>query len=101
MSTGRGSYTKGSFSNCWAVAGLKRKFRTKHKLLSLDSTIIPLCLAAFDWAHYQRTKGAVKLPMLLDHDGYLPCFAVMTKGKVADIKVAKQIELCRGNDARV
>ena len=78
------------------AAGLKRKFRFKHKLLSLDSTIIPLCLAAFDWAHYKRTKGAVKLHMLLDHDGYLPSFAVMTEGKVADIKVAKQLSFAAG-----
>ena len=27
---------------------LKRKFRFKHKLLSLDSTVIPLCLSVFD-----------------------------------------------------
>ena len=38
----------------------KRSFRFKHKLLSLDSTVIPLCLSVFDWAHYKRTKGAVK-----------------------------------------
>src|SRR5450631_2156115 len=69
--------------------GHKRKFRFRHKLLSLDSTVIPLCLATFDWAHYKRAKGAVKLHMVLDHDGYLPSFAVMTEGKTADITVAK------------
>jgi hypothetical protein len=67
----------------------KRKFRFKHKLLSLDSTVIPLCLAVFDWAHYKRAKGAVKLHMVLDHDGYLPSYAVMTAGKTADITAAK------------
>lgn len=67
----------------------KRKFRFKHKLLSLDSTVIPLCLAVFDWAHYKRAKGAVKLHMVLDHDGYLPSYAVMTEGKTADITAAK------------
>ena len=30
---------------------------------------------------YQRTKGAVKLHLILDHDGYLPCFAVVTEGR--------------------
>jgi hypothetical protein len=69
----------------------KRKFRFKHKLLSLDSTVIPLCLAAFDWAHYKRAKGAVKLHMVLDHDGYLPSYAVMTEGKTADITAAKRM----------
>ena len=67
-----------------------RKFRFKHKLLSLDSTMIPVCLSLFDWALYRRAKGAVKIHMLLDHDGYLPQFAVITDGKTPDITVARQ-----------
>jgi hypothetical protein len=70
----------------------KRKFRFKNKLISMDSTIIDLCLSMFDWAHYRRTKGAVKLHLLLDHDGYLPSFAVITEGKTADLRVAKQFK---------
>lgn len=35
----------------------KRSFRFKHKLLSLDSIVIPLCLSVFDWAQYTRAKG--------------------------------------------
>jgi len=77
-------------ASCQAEAKLlKRKFRFKHKLLSLDSTVIPLCLSVFDWAQYKRTKGAVKLHMVLDHDGYLPSYAVLTDGKTADITAAK------------
>jgi hypothetical protein len=68
----------------------KRKFRFKNKLVSLDSTIIVLSLGIFDWAHYRRTKGAVKLHLLLDHDGYLPSFAVITEGNVSDINIAWQ-----------
>jgi hypothetical protein len=68
---------------------LKRKFQFRHKLLSLDSTVIPLCLSVFDWARYKRAKGAVKLHMVLDHDGYLPGYAVMTDGRTADITAAK------------
>jgi len=70
---------------------LNRKFRFKHKLLSLDSTVIPLCLSLFDWAHYKRAKGAVKLHMVLDHDGYLPSYAVITDGRTADITAAKSM----------
>ncbi|MES1147257.1 MAG: IS4 family transposase [bacterium] len=69
----------------------KRKFRFRHKLLSLDSTVIPLCLSVFDWARYKRAKGAVKLHMILDHDGYLPNYAVVTDGKTADITAAKRM----------
>lgn len=73
------------------AAAKKRKFRFKHKLLSLDSSVIPLCLSVFDWAHYKRAKGAVKLHMVLDHEGYLPSFAVITDGKTGDVTVAKEM----------
>jgi hypothetical protein len=74
----------------------KKKFRFKNKLVSLDSTVIDLCLSMYDWAKYQRTKGAVKLHLVLDHDGYLPCFGLITDGKVADVKAAWQIDFAPG-----
>jgi hypothetical protein len=70
----------------------KRKFRFKNKLISLDSTIIDLCLSMYDWARFRRAKGAVKLHLLLDHDGYLPRFAIVTEGKTHDIQVARQFK---------
>jgi len=70
----------------------KRKFRFKNKLISMDSSIVDLCLEIFDWAHYRRTKGAIKLHLLLDHDGYLPSFAIITEGKVPDVKMAWQFQ---------
>ena len=70
----------------------KRKFRFKNKLVSLDSSTIDLCLEMFDWAHFRRAKGALKLHLLLDHDGYLPAFAIITEGKVSDIKIAWQFQ---------
>lgn len=69
----------------------QRKFRFKHKLLSIDGTMIDLCLSMFDWAAYKRAKGAVKLHLVLDHDGYLPCYAVLTDGKGSETAVAKSI----------
>jgi hypothetical protein len=68
----------------------KREFRFKNKLISMDSTIIDLCLSMFDWARFRQTKGAIKLHLLLDHDGYLPSFAVITEGKTSDLQVARQ-----------
>jgi Domain of unknown function (DUF4372)/Transposase DDE domain len=82
---------------CQAEAkGRKRRFRFRHKLLSLDSSVIPLCLSAFDWAQYKRAKGAVKLHLVLDHDGYLPSYAVLTEGKTADITAARQMPFAPG-----
>jgi len=75
-----------------AMQGGKRKFRFKHKLLSLDATLIPVCLSLFDWAQYRRSKGAVKLHLILDHDGYLPRFAVITEGKTSELEVARSLQ---------
>ena len=65
------------------AVGARSKFRFKNKLVSLDSTVIDLCLSMFDWAKFRRTKGAVKLHLVLDHDGYLPCFGRDHRGQVA------------------
>ena len=75
----------------------KRKFRFKNKLISLDSSVIDLSLSLFDWAKFRRTKGAVKLHLLLDHDGYLPSFAVITDGRTSDIKVARRMRFDLGS----
>jgi len=75
---------------------LPRKFRFKNRLVSLDSTVIDLCLSVFDWAKFRRTKGAVKLHLVLDHDGYLPCYGVITDGSVHDVKVAWRIPFPAG-----
>jgi hypothetical protein len=77
-------------------SGWKKKFRFKNKLASLDSSTIDLCLSLFDWAKFRRTKGAVKLHLLLDHDGYLPSYAVITDGKKSDIKVARTMKFASG-----
>jgi hypothetical protein len=74
----------------------KRKFRFKNKLMSLDATVISLCVLVFDWAQFRRSKGAVKLHLLLDHDGYLPNFAVVTEGKQHEVRVAKQLHFAPG-----
>ena len=81
---------------CQAEAQSKRrKFRFKHPLLTLDSTVIPLCLEMFEWAKYTRTKGAVKVHTVLDNRSFLPQYAVVTAGRVPDVKVARSLHLRR------
>ena len=70
--------------------GGKHKFRFKNKLMSIDATVIDLCAETFDWAKFRRTKGAVKLHLLLDHNGHLPSYAVITEGKKHELPVARQ-----------
>jgi len=84
------------FERCHIQVTGKKTFRFKNKLISMDSTTIDLCLEMFDWAKFRRTKGAIKLHLLLDHDGYLPSFAIITEGNVSDIKVAHQFHFDPG-----
>lgn len=79
-----------------AARGGRQKFRFKNKLVSLDGSIIDLSATMFDWAKYRRTKGAIKLHLLLDHDGYLPSFAVVTEGKPSEVAVARGLRLDPG-----
>ena len=78
-------------NKCYTVCSLRRKFRFKNKLFSMDATVIDLCLSLFDWAKFRQTKGAVKLHVLLDHDGYLPTFAHITDGKTHEVTVARDV----------
>lgn len=80
-----------------ASMDIRRKFRFKNKLLSLDSTTISLCLSLFPWADFRRTKGGVKLHLLLDHDGYLPTFAIIGKGRLHESQMASQVPLAKGS----
>ena len=81
---------------CGNEARGKKKFRFKNKLVSVDSTSIDLCAEIYDWAQYKRTKGAVKLHLVLDNEGYLPCFAVITDGKSHDVTVGRTLRFDRG-----
>jgi hypothetical protein len=75
----------------------RKKFRFRNKLLTLDATVIDLCASLFDWARFVRTKGAVKLHLLLDHDGYLPTFASITEGKVHEVNIARSLSFPTGS----
>jgi len=80
-----------------AAPGKPKRFRFRNKLLSLDSSTIDLCLSLFPWAKFRQTKGAIKLHLLLDHDGYLPTWAWITEGKKHDVKAAQGLHLPKGS----
>ena len=70
----------------------KRRFKFKNPLFSIDSSIIDLCLSIFDWARFRQRKGAVKLHLMLNHQGCLPSWACITDGKVADVTMARTLD---------
>jgi hypothetical protein len=84
-------------SKCQPLTKGKKKFRFKNKLLSLDASTIELCSTLFDWARFRQTKGAVKLHLLLDHEGYLPVFATITEGCVHEVNVARDLSFPKGS----
>jgi len=73
------------------------KFRFRNKLLSLDATVISLCLKLFPWADFRTAKGGVKVHVLLDHDDYMPAYVLMTDAKRADVKIAQSLHLNAGS----
>ncbi|MBI5185536.1 MAG: IS4 family transposase [Nitrospinae bacterium] len=75
----------------------KKQFRFKNKLLSFDSTTISLCLSLFPWAQFRRSKGGVKVHVLLDHDDYMPSFVQITEAKHHDHTVARLLNLTLGS----
>lgn len=74
----------------------RRRLKFKNALLSLDSTVIDLCASVFDWAKFRRTKGGVKVHMLLDNQGLLPSWALITEAKTSDIRAARDLVLPSG-----
>jgi hypothetical protein len=44
----------------------------------------------------RHTKGAVKLHLMLDHGGLLPCYGVITDGKQHEVTVVRQWEFAPG-----
>lgn len=54
---------------------------------ALDATTIDLCLSLFPWAKFRQAKGAVKLHTLLNLQGDIPEFILISDGKLHDVNV--------------
>lgn len=65
-------------------------------VFAMDSTTIDLCLALFPWAHFRRTKAAVKAHVVMDLRGAIPVFVSITDGKVHDVNLLDAIDLPAG-----
>jgi hypothetical protein len=84
---------------CRAVAP-GHGFSFKNKVYLLDATVIDLSLTLFPRAEYRKRKGAVKLHMGIDADGYLPEFMDLTDGKFHEVTRAKNmLNLPKGSSA--
>jgi hypothetical protein len=79
-----------------AIGGLKRRFKFKANLYSIDATVIDLTHSMFNWALYRATKGGVKLHLMLEHDTFCPVWAFITNAREHDQKVLETVDPVRG-----
>jgi putative transposase len=82
---------------CQGMAPRNKKFKLDGKVYLLDASLVELTLSLFPWAKYQKTKGAAKLHVGLDVDGYLPAFIDFTRGNEHEINRARELELTKGS----
>ena len=51
----------------------------------------------FPWADFRTTKGAIKLHIGLNHNGFLPEFVTITEGKKHDVTVGRTLKFPKGS----
>ena len=66
----------------------KRRFRNPMRII--DASTIDLCLSRFNWAHFRKAKGAIKLHASYDSDTMLPHELFLSTGNVHESQT-----LCR------
>ena len=64
---------------------IKDIFKLHGKVYAFDSTTIDLCLSVYDWAHFRRAKGGIKVHTLFDLEAQVPTIFHITKAKVNDV----------------
>lgn len=68
----------------------------KAPIFALDSSTVDLCLSLFPWAPFRKTKAAVKLHTLLNLQGNIPDFILISDGKMHDINVLDYLNFIAG-----
>ncbi len=64
--------------------------RIHYLLFAIDSTTIAVFPNSYDWARPRTNKGAVKFHTQMDLSYYLPCYVVMSNGKMSDIHASRR-----------
>jgi hypothetical protein len=58
-----------------------------NTVYALDTTTIDLSLKMFPWAHFRKTKAAVKMHTQVDLRGNIPSFIHVSNGKMHEVNV--------------
>jgi hypothetical protein len=65
-------------------------------VFAFDSTTIDLCLNLFPWAKFRKAKGAIKAHTLLDLNGNIPTWILLTNGSVHDVNALDYLPIESG-----
>ena len=68
----------------------------KAPVFALDSSTIDLCLSLFPWSPFRSTKAAVKLHTLLNLQGNIPDFILISDGKMHDVNILDYLNFIAG-----
>ena len=60
-------------------------FKLGGKVYAFDSTTIDLCLSVYEWAHFRRAKGGIKVHTLFDLEAQVSTIFHITKAKLHDV----------------
>lgn len=78
---------------------IKRKPLRTNEVSFQKSDLQPQChyeidlrLSLYNWAKFRRVKGAIKLHLLLDHQGYLHSWGLVSDGKAHEVKIAQKLD---------
>jgi len=72
------------------------KLDINEGVYALDSTTIDLCLSLFPWAHFRRTKSAIKMHTMINLRGKIPNFILISTGKMHDVNAMDDITWKQG-----
>ena len=53
----------------------------------MDATTIDLCLSLFPWAHFRHRKAGIKLHILMDLRGNIPCFIHVSGARTYEMQI--------------
>jgi len=68
------------------------KLDINEGLYALDSTTIDLCLTLFPWAHFRKTKSAIKMHTMINLKGKIPDFILISTGKMHDVNAMDHMD---------
>jgi hypothetical protein len=61
-------------------------------IYALDSTTIDLCMSLFPWAHFRKKKSAIKMHTMINLQGRIPDFILISTGKMHDVNAMDHID---------